>query len=86
MLNSSTLLNGVYVLTGLGLSDLFSVLVLFRRQEKAYRVKVRVSHSWARNATAMNLCPCVDMDRLNLNLSVHAVCSVFLFYNATKNI
>lgn len=87
VLNSSTLLNGVYVLTGLGLSGgLFSVLVLFRRQEKACRVKVRVSHSWAPNAMAMNLCPGVDIDRLKLNLSVHLVCSIFLFYNATKSI
>lgn len=56
VLNSSTLLNGVYVLTSLGLSGaLFSEFVLFRRQEKAYSVKVRVSHSWARNAMALTL-------------------------------
>lgn len=69
VLNSNTLLNGVYVLTGLALSGdlLFSVLVLLRRQEKAYKVNVRVSDSWAGNAMAMNLCLVTDIDRLKLN-------------------
>lgn len=88
VLNSNTLLKGVYVLTGLALSGdlLFSVLVLLRRQEKAYRVNVRVSDSWPRNATAMNLCLGIDIDRLKLNYSVYLICSMFLFYNPTKNI
>lgn len=85
VLNSSTLLNGVYVLTGLGLSGaLLSELVLFRRQEKAHSVKVRAPHSW--NAMAVNLCLCIDIDRLKLNLSVHLVCSILLFYNAPMSI
>lgn len=88
VLNSNTLLNGVYVLTGLALSGdlLFSVLGLLRRQGKAYRVNVRVSDSWAGNATAMNLCLVIDIDRLELNYSVYLICSIFLFYSATKNI
>jgi len=66
VLNSNTLLNGVYVFIGLALSGdlLFSVLVLLRRQEKAHRVNVRVSDSWAGNATAMNLCLVTDIDGL----------------------
>lgn len=81
VLNSNTLLNGVYVLTGRALSGdlLFSVLVLLRRQERAYRVNVRVSDSWPGNATAMNLCLVSYIDRLKLNYLVYLICSIFLF-------
>lgn len=80
VLNSNTLLNGVYVLTSLALSGdlLFSVLVLLRKQEKAYVVNVRVSDSWAGNATAMNLCLVIDIDRLKLNSSVYLIGAIFL--------
>lgn len=88
VLNSNTLLNGVYVLTGLALSGdlLFSLLVLFRRFKKGYRVNVRVSDSWAGNTKAMNLCLITDIDRLKLNYSVYLVRSIILFCNATQSI